>query len=266
MNKIVGFLRLWIFRHERKRRSTLAVALVLVIAAGIFLNRQRLSHWDWTSIGTLTLAFATVLAVLQARAQTRADVRQKQVLAFRMALMELWDNVQHANAWSNLQNRPSHRWSAAALTFTATRNLMTAVWFPSKLWYRITTVIRNIEAYATRVDDAVTKGDSDVQHAREWNRIIDLYLKQLACYLFAEMRRQRLDVPADWIARQPLCEPLAWTYGPAFPSPAAAAYNMEAGSVFPPHVPFADEPDDPVYADCMLAALITRARERHAQQ
>lgn len=151
------------------------------------------------------------------------------------------------------------------MTFTATKNLLVVVWVPSKLWYRITTVIRNVEAYATRVDDAVTKGDSNVQDAREWNRIIDLYLKQLACYLFAEMRRQGLDVP-DNRTDQFLCEPLAWVYGPASPSPAAAANNMESGSVFPPHVPFAAEPDDPVYAECTLEALITRARERHAQQ
>ncbi len=239
----------------------LATALALVITASIFLNRP----WDWTAIGTLSLAIATVAAVLQARAQWRDEMRQRQVLAFRMALMELWDNVQHINKWSHLQERPSQRWSAAALTFTATKNLLVAVWVPSKLWYRITTVIRNVEAYATRVDDAVTKGDNDVRSAREWNRIIDLYLKQLARYLFAEMGRRGLDVPDDWKA-QPLCEPLAWNYEPGFSSPAAAAHNMESGSVFPPHVPFAPEPDDPVYAECTLETLITCARERHAQQ
>jgi hypothetical protein len=187
------------------------------------------------------------------------------MVAFRTALTELWDNVQHIGQWSHLQDRPSTRWSAAALTFAATKNLLAVVWVPSKLWYRITTVIRNIEAYATRVDDAVTKGDSDVQAAREWNRIIDLYLRQLARYLFAEMRRQGLEVPDDWKERQPLCEPLPWIYDPRAPSPTAAAHNMEAGSVFPPHVPFAPEPDDPVYAECNLETLIARARERHAQ-
>ncbi len=61
-------------------------------------------------------------------------------------------------------------------------------------------------------------------------------------------------------------EPLAWIYDPQASSPAAAAFNMEAGSVFPPHVPFAPEPDDPVYAECKLERLIGRAQERHAEQ
>jgi len=237
---------------------------MLLVATSTFLNRQWLLQRDWTAIGTLSLALATVFAVLQARAQRRDQVRQRQVLAFRTALLELWDNVQQISGWSHLQDRPSQRWRAAAVTFTATKNLLGAVWVPSKLWYRITTVIRNVEAYATRVDDAVTKGDSDVRAAREWNRIIDLYLKQLARYLFAEMRRQEFDVPENWTA-QPLCEPLAWVYGPASPSPAAAASNMESGSIFPPHVPFAAEPDDPAFDECTLEALITRARERVAQ-
>lgn len=260
------FRRLWIFCQRRWRWIVPSIVLALPITIGALQNQQKLTQWDWTAIGTLSLAVATVLAILQARAQRRDEVRQRHVLAFRIALMELWANVQHIGEWSSLEGRPSKRWSAAALTFIATRNLLVAVWVPSKLWYRITTVIRNIEVYATRVDDAVTKGDGDVQNAREWNRTIDLYLKQVACYLFAEMRRQGLDIPDDWKAHQPLCEPLAWIYEPASPSPAAAAHNMEAGSVFPPHVPFATEPDDPVYAECRREALIIRARERHAQK
>ena len=190
----------------------LAIVLVLLIAAGAFPNQQWLAQRDWTAIGTLSLALATVLAIFQARAHRRDEVRHRDVIAFRTALMELWDNVQHIGEWSQLQERPSKRWSAAALTFTATQNLLVAVWVPSKLWYRIKTVIRNIEAYATRVDDAVTKGDPHVRSAREWTYIIDLYLRQLARYLFAEMRRQGLDVPDDWWTHQPLCEPLAWHY------------------------------------------------------
>jgi len=79
------------------------------------------------------------------------------------------------------------------------------------------------------------------------------------------MRRQGFDVPDNW-THEPLCESLAWVYGPASPSPAAAAHNMESGSVFPPHVPFAAEPDDPAYAECRLEALIARAREISAEQ
>ncbi len=73
-------------------------------------------------------------------------------------------------------------------------------------------------------------------------------------------------MPDDWRTHQPLCEPLARHYDPQALSPAAAARNMEAGSVFPPHVPFAAEPDDPVYAECKLETLIARARERHAER
>jgi hypothetical protein len=253
--------------HLWHRSSPWNVLVILGVIIGIaaLVDRHKVATWDWTAIGTLALALVTVYAVLQARAQSHDEARQRHVLAFRMALMEVWKNLQHVAEWSHLQERPTKGWTAADLSFTAIKNVLVAVWEPSKLWYRITSVIRNIEAYAIRIDDAVGRGgDSDVRPAREWNRYIDLYFRQLARYLYAEMQRQGLDVPTAW-NREPLCEPLAWPYCPDFPSVDAAARNMESGGVFPPHVPFAAEPDDPAYSECRLAMLIARARERHAE-
>ncbi len=66
------FRRLRTFWHGRGRRSgrkVSAIVLALVfIAVGLVLTRQWLAQQDWTAIGTLSLALATVLAVLQARA------------------------------------------------------------------------------------------------------------------------------------------------------------------------------------------------------
>lgn len=227
---------------------------------------QYLTHLDWTALATLTLALVAVGSILQTQALRRNDIRRQDELAFRRALRELWGNVQHLGGWSQLEERPSKRWEAAALTFTDTNNLLAAVWIPLKLWYRIQSMLWNIKAYAIRVDDAVAKGGAnELRWARDGWYIADLYLKQLVRYLFAEMRRRRIGMPVDWRASQPLCEPLAHYYAPADDSPAKAAYNLEHALTVPPHVPWADEPDDPAYAECRLETLIARARERHAQ-
>ncbi len=152
------FRRLRTFWYRKWRWIVLAVALALLMTAAAYPNRQRLARWDWTAIGTLSLAVATVWTILQARAHQRDELHQRDMVAFRAALMEIWDNVQHISGWSRLEERPSKRWRADALTFAATKNLLAVLWVPSKLWYRISTVIRNAEAYATRIDDAIAKG------------------------------------------------------------------------------------------------------------
>lgn len=80
------------------------------------------------------------------------------------------------------------------------------------------------------------------------------------------MRRQKLHVPADWEGSQPVCEPLSHHYAPQDDTPSKAARNMEGGITVPPHVAWAEEPKDRVYAECRLEKMITRARERHAEE
>lgn len=105
---------------------------------------------------TLLVALAAFGSIVQTQRLRKAEVREQRVLAFRRALKELWDNIQHLRGWGQLEERPSGRWQVAALTFTETNNLVAAVWVPSKLWYRIQSVIRNVQAYAIRIDDSAT--------------------------------------------------------------------------------------------------------------
>lgn len=146
------------------------------------------------------------------------------------------------------------------------------MWVPGALWDRVMTTIVNLGAYIQTMEavrqqlpsDASGRGDYTNlwEHLRNLYYLTDLYLKQLACYVMAEIRRQRLDVPREWQARRPVFDPLPWYYVAGFESAAAAAQSTEHGHVWPPYTPQAPEPDDLAYRECALERLMERARQK----
>jgi hypothetical protein len=198
--------------------------------------------------------------------------RRDREVAFRAALVEFATNIQDVEAWDPLlQQIPQEKWLETPLAFAAAKNLLAHVWIPAALWDRIMTQVTNLQAYVEVVTaqarglppDAMTRGEyfPQIENVKNLRFLIDLYLKQLACYLLAEMQRQSLDVPSDWKARRPLFDPAAWDYGPEFGSAADAAWKVDQGPMWPPFTPQAPEPDDPAYRGCALERLIERARQ-----
>jgi hypothetical protein len=210
-----------------------------------------------------------------ARLQTR---QHDQEIAFRAALMELAWNVQRLEAWEPLlQDTPPPKWLEEPLSLAALKDFLAHVWVPSELWNRVMGLMTNLNAYVEVITaqihglppDVSTRGEYAAQreNIRNLYSVIDLYLKQLACYPIAEMRRQQVGMPQEWEHDRLLFLPLGWRYDVAFapaaePSVAVAVHNIESGPVWPPFTPQSPEPKDPAYRECLLERLIERARQK----
>jgi len=225
------------------------------------------------AFATFLLAGATMWLVLEARAARRETTRHNREVAFRAALVELATNVQLLESWRpDLQSTVPADWLRTPLTFSAMRDLLARVWVPGGLWDRVMTTIVNLSAYIQTMEAVRQQLPSDAsgradytnlwEHLRNLYYHTDLYLKQLACYVLAEMQRQRLDVPREWQARRPLFDPLPWYYVAGFESATAAAQITDQGHMWPPYTAQTPEPDDPAYRDCALERLMEKARQK----
>ena len=226
-----------------------------------------------TAIATALLAGATVWLVLDGRAARRETAQRDREVWFRAALIELAADIQLLEAWdTSLQPTAPEKWlQEPPLAFTALKDLLARVWVPGALWDRIISVTTHLQAYVVVITsqirqlppDAPTRGEytGPQENIRRLYYDIDLYLKQLACYVIAEMRRQRLAVPKEWEADQSLFAPLSWRYDAGFKSMAQAVQVME-GHIFPPFRRQAAQPQDPAYRECDLERLMERARKK----
>jgi hypothetical protein len=234
---------------------------------------------EWTAIATVILAAVTAWVALEARTARLKAVQRDREIVFRAALMELALNVQRLETWMPLlQDTPPTNWLDEPLPLTAMKDLLARVWVPSGLWNRIMALMTNFQAYVEVITaqirslppDAATRGEyfSQRENIRNLYYLIDLYLKQLACYLAAEMRRQRLGAPQEWDDNRPLFAPLGWRYDVAFGGKLVAetAERIESGPAWPPFTPQAPEPDDSAYRECRLERLIERAREKSEKE
>ncbi len=230
---------------------------------------------DWTAVlavATTLLAVATTWMAAESRKARLDAARRDRELAFRAALVELTTNIQQVETWTpSLESTPPENWHPL-LSFTAMRDLLARVWIPGALWDRIMALMTNLQAYIEVITaqirvlppDASSRGEYTPQreNIRDLYYFIDLYLKQLACYLVAEMRRQRLSIPKEWKEGRPLFAPLIWRYDVGFASVPDAVYSIESGHVWPPFTPQAPEPADPAYRSCTLERLIETARQK----
>jgi len=237
---------------------------------------EKISSINWTAvlaIATVLLAGATTWMVWEARIARFEMARRESEVAFRAALVEIATNVQRLEAWDpSLQPTAPENWPQTPLAFGAMKDLLARVWIPGALWDRIMALMTNLQAYVEVITaqirglppDASMRGEYTAQreNIRNLYYLVDLYLKQLACYLTAEMRRQRLVVPKKWQDDRPLFAPLSWRYDAGFASVAQAVQSIESGHVWPPFTPQAPEPDDPAYRDCALERLMERARQK----
>lgn len=269
-------------RGARGRQMKAHYVIPVIILVGIvgsvigWSAAQIVTGPDWPAVlatATFLLAMATMWIAWESRTSRREAAQRDREVAFRAALVELATNIQGVEAWDpSLESTPPEKWLQTPLAFAAAKSLLAHVWVPAALWDRITTLVTNLAAYVEVVTaqirglppDASTRGEYTAQRQNIMNLryLIDIYLKQLACYLFAEMQRQWLDVPSDWKDRRPLFDLPAWDYGPEFKSAADAAQSVDRGPMWPPFTAQAPEPDDPAYCDCTLERLIERARQK----
>lgn len=231
---------------------------------------------DWTAvsaIATILLAAGTFGVIWEARAARIEAARRTREVVFRATLVELATNIEVLESWDPLQQSdPPQGWPQAPLAFVAMKDLLAHVWLPGALWDRVTTLMTNLRAYMEVMlaqihslpADSATRGEYVPQreNIKELYYIIDLYLKQLASYLIAEMARQHLDLPRDWRDGRPLFAPLPWRYNTRFSSLTATAYVLETGPAWRPFTPQAPEPEDPAYAHCRLERLMKQAQQR----
>lgn len=231
---------------------------------------------NWTATlatATVVLAFATVWLALEGRTARIESTRRNRVLVFRAALLELASNIQTLETWDPAQQQDAPpTWPEKSLAFESMRNLLAQVWLPGSLWDRIMTLVTNLRAYMDVVTaqirglppDAASRGEYTPQrnNIRVLYYLVDLYLKQLACYLIAEMRRQGLVLPKDWRNGRPIFTPASWRYDAGFESVAQAVFSIESGHVWRPFTLQAPEPNDPAYRNCRLERLIEQAGQR----
>lgn len=223
---------------------------------------------NWTAIATAALAAVTFWLVLEARMTRREAARRDREVAFRAALVELASNIQYLETWKpSLESSPPEEWLKKPLSFAAMKDLLARAWVPGVLWDRIMTLVVNLGSYQTVVTSQSSslrptpEYDPQRENVQELYYVIDLYLKQLACYLIAEMRRQRLGMPRGWARERSLFAPLDWRYDVRFGSTALAVQNIEL-HFWPPFTPQAPEPNMRPYAQCKLERLIRIAKQK----
>lgn len=231
---------------------------------------------DWTAvlaIATVLLAVATTQMAWENRTARRETARRDREVEFHAALIEIAENIRHLKMWDPMQQSdPPGKWPGTPLTFVAMKSLLAHVWMPGLLWDRLTTVMTNLDAYIDVMiaqihglpPDAASRGEYIPQRNNiiDLYYLIDLYLKQLACYLLAEMRRRRLDVPREWQGGRPIFAPAGWRYDAGHVSVAQAVNIIENRPAWRPLTLQAPEPEDSAYRECSLERLVTRAKQR----
>lgn len=213
------------------------------------------------AVFTGVLALATFRLVKEAKDSRVEQERQRKEIAFRAALMEVADYITSLNKWTPAFGRPQRIWWEDPLKFSRLTGLLESVWIHPKLWERLSrgTLIRikELEGY---LKDCISRPAED--YTKIQNEVVrncdnlDLYLKQLARYIFCEMRRQKLNAPED-VWNTATFQPRPGVYGDLLLSPETAAKLFESQHI-PPLQP---ELDDAAFHDCRLQILIGEARQ-----
>ena len=215
---------------------------------------------------TFMLAIATVWLAYETWIGREEQVRQRKEIAFRAALIESANNIVSFTRWNPMlavNSPPDKEWLNQSLSFTRLNELLETVWVDPMLWERITGgLLVNVKRFEDRIHvnllDMSIEDRVKIEGSKRDYFLIDLYLKQLACYVLAEMQRQRINIPAA-IIRTQMFQPLAWAHGSIEEDPKTTAYTLEVQPL-PPFVHFPLEPENVAFRDCRLEVLISKAR------
>ena len=201
--------------------------------------------------GTFYLAFETRIS------RKRTEAQSKQV-AFRAAIREIAENVANLHGWyPKLESKPSDSWLNQRLNFESLSHLMNLVAVHPQVWQRTIALIRNLKAAEIVLKSGLIQQNEEL--TKEYFYKIDIYLKQLARYLAAEMRLNGFPKEeASALIGNSLMRPDQWSYGDFILTPAAIAVNMEIQPIFP-FSALPSEPTAPAFANCMLALLVQEA-------
>lgn len=185
---------------------------------------------------------------------------------FTRALAELSNNIVNLEMWNpQLQDKPDDFWWGKPLGFVRFEELLEGVDLPPALRDRLHAVRRHIEIQQSLLRkglESATRDQAATDHLTSLFYIIDLYLKQLACYIFAEARRRGLGESAEHRGSTARFEPLPRLYGTTpGEAPPVTAQLMET-QLLPPLQPLPAEPHESDYVQCRLEVLIGRARDR----
>lgn len=219
----------------------------------------------WTAVlagATVFLALATIWLALEARKARLESSRKDKEVAFRAALTEMAHNIVAIETYNprlGIRTHPAN-WIEQRLQFENLKYLLATTWLYPKLWERIQTIIVNLETREIHMKATVEGGTSS---ATDEYYLLDLYLKQVARYLAAEMLRQKFEsTELNQVAHSELYKPLPWVYGTRDQTSEGNAQLLET-QVTPPFLKPSTEPTDKIFAGCRLATLIEEARLAH---
>lgn len=203
------------------------------------------------AIGTIYLAIETRISRMHIEAQSKH-------IAFRSAIQEITENVANLHGWNPIsESNPSDSWRNQRLCFESLSFLMNLVVIHPQVWQRTIALIRNLRAAEVMLKTELI--DKDKEQAKEFFYRIDIYLKQLACYVATEMKIHGFSKEeASALIENNLMRPARWSYGDSTLTPAAIVAIMEIQPISP-FSALPSEPDDPVFADCTLARLVQEA-------
>lgn len=214
------------------------------------------------AVVTFLLVLVTAWLVWETRNSRIQGEHQRKEIAFRAALVEIADNIASLNRWSPALGMYKGVWWNHPLKFPKLTELLETVWIHPDLWERIRggtlPRIANIEdrLNVTLINSQTAENSTAWQNdAEEMYHSLDLYLKQLARYVFCEMRRQGLNAPENtW--NTATFQPRPWLYGDSnLPSETVA--DLFETQLIPPLSP---EPNNAAFRDCRLQVLIGEAR------
>ncbi len=248
----------------------LVLALVLVFVVVIWWVYKNFFTDDPLAFFTFVLAIATVGLTWETWRGRKEQEQHRKEIAFRAALIEAANNIANFTRWNPiLTYLPDKEWLNQSLSFAKLTEMLETVWVDPRLWERITGgLLINLKRFEERIHSNLLSETAEERVKIECSKrdyfLIDIYLKQLACYILSEMQRQGIKVPED-IQRTQIFWPLAWNYGGNDESPQMIAYTLECQLV-PPFVSLPPEPEDAAFSDCRLELLISKARQAHQRQ
>ncbi len=211
---------------------------------------------------TAWLAWMTSLLVKETTHSRKAAEHHQKEIAFRAVLIELADNILSFERWKpTLNAMPDKEWKDHPLQFIHLYELFRTVWIHKQLLERSFAVVMNVKRLETALRELLFDRQELNQNAIDTYYVIDLYLKQLACYVICEAQRQGIDVPAEsWVKNANIFQPSPWLYGDS--SSGIAARNLET-QLIPPLPP---EPNEHAFQECALERLISQAHQRLQDQ
>jgi hypothetical protein len=210
------------------------------------------------AIFTALLAAATFYLAIETRATRTSAQRQTNRAIFRSAFQEIAQNLSDLHGWyPQLEPNPSEYWRHQRLSFAAVSDLFTHVAVHPRIWERAIAIVRNLRAAETSLKEDIVARDLELSKTYFYR--IDLYLKQLARYIAAEMATNGIPhVEVEGLLKSHLLSPARWPYGDVELPPATIAHGMEVQPLSP-FSALPPEPEESAYAQASLAQLIAES-------